>query len=181
MKSIKVVFLIILISVLISGCFEDKDNIFWATKDDLEFNAQLSDYHIDSYNDMNASVIKLNISLKNIGNKIVYIFERLVFDINIDGKITDTTNKSFYVNNPYGGYPKPNWKLPFELDPGETKYWSGCYELGFFNEEGNRFREDRILLSDNERYEILCWYIQDDFIIYSNVIEFTPKQYDYIE
>jgi len=151
-------FLVIFL-IISSGCFNTNDQIYWGTEDELEMHIELIDYSIyPGYDNLNFSVILLNISVLNTDIKTVYIENRLVFDINIDGVITDSNNNTFHIN---------------EYDHG-----FGISRLSIYADEGQRAIMDNILLSDNEEYTIRCWYEHEGIKVYSNEIIFIPLSWD---
>jgi len=169
-------FLVIFL-IISSGCFNTNDQIYWGTEDELEMHIELIDYSIyPGYDNLNFSVILLNISVLNTDIKTVYIENRLVFDINIDGVITDSNNNTFHINEYDHGFSKPGWEKPEKLYSGKAKYWDGISRLSIYADEGQRAIMDNILLSDNEEYTIRCWYEHEGIKVYSNEIIFIPSQ-----
>jgi len=162
-----------------SGCLNTNDQIPWGTEGELEMHIKLIDYSIyPGYNYLNFSVIRLNMSLMNIFDEVVYIENRFVFDINIDGIILDSSNNSFHINEYSGGRPKFGWEKPEKLYPGNVKYWDDYFELSIYNDEGQRGIMDNVLLSDNEEYTIKCWYEHEGNMVYSNEILFSPSEWE---
>jgi len=166
--------ILIIILAISSGCINTDDQISWGGGDELKM--QISLNYIN--NSINSSLICLNISIMNIYNGVVYIENRLVFDINIDGTIHDSNNNSFHLNQYYCGLTIPGWEKPEKLHPGDTKNNDDTL-LSVYDNEGGLGYLNNVLLSNDEEYTIRCWYVHGDIKVYSNEIIFSPSEWEH--
>ncbi|RLF66045.1 MAG: hypothetical protein DRN57_07840 [Thermoplasmata archaeon] len=162
--------------VIIPGCLGPKDNITWAEVGELELNMELVNYSVEYHAGMNSSLITLNITIENVCENTVYVPETLMFDMNVDGVIIEPDNSTYCLNTYWGYYPRPTWKEPSELNPGESK--SSELYVGVYENENYTFPEERIHLDSDLQYRLICWYFQDQVKIYSNEIIFSPSEWD---
>jgi len=162
--------ILFLISTFIIGCISNEE-VAWGNSNEMEVHIQLLEYKI--YNDgyINSTLIDINITLKNICKKDIYVPKLLIFDINVDGVIVDSNNNTYFLNRFFGGYPEPEWKEKYLLFPNHEIHYSEY--LGVYSNENTSFPEDRLLLPPDEEFLIKCWYDMNDIKIDSNLIAFN--------